>query len=103
MTIRLPPSGLAKNIILDSIDQDWQVTSEPVRKYIMELEDTIALLLYKVKELEKRTEKLESKTNQNSQNSSEPPPSPTTLPSFPLLVDAIDSFSKEQKPNLDWL
>ena len=26
-----------------------------------------------------------------------------SLPSFPLLVDAIDSFFKEQKPNLDWL
>jgi len=25
------------------------------------------------------------------------------MPSFPLLVDAIDSFFKEQKPNLDWL
>jgi len=25
------------------------------------------------------------------------------MPSFPLLVDAIDSFLKEQKPNLDWL
>lgn len=26
-----------------------------------------------------------------------------SMPSFPLLVDAIDSFFKEQKPNLDWL
>ena len=26
-----------------------------------------------------------------------------SLPSFPLLVGAIDSFFKEQKPNLDWL
>ena len=26
-----------------------------------------------------------------------------SLPSFPVLVDAIDSFFKEQKPNLDWL
>ena len=26
-----------------------------------------------------------------------------SLPSFPLLVNAIDSFFKEQKPNLDWL
>ena len=26
-----------------------------------------------------------------------------SLSSFPLLVDAIESFFKEQKPNLDWL
>jgi hypothetical protein len=26
-----------------------------------------------------------------------------SLPSFPLLVDAIDKFFKEQKPNLSWL
>jgi transposase len=26
-----------------------------------------------------------------------------SVASFPLLVDAIDSFFKEQKPNLDWL
>ena len=26
-----------------------------------------------------------------------------SLPSFPLLVDAIDSYFKEQKPNLDWI
>jgi transposase len=58
-------------------DQDWQATPEPVRQYIRHLEQTIALLLnkVKVKELEKRTEKLESKTNQNSQNSSKPPSS----------------------------
>jgi hypothetical protein len=51
-------------------DQDWQATPEPVRQYIIELEQTIAMIVNKVKQLEKRTEKLESKTNQNSQNSS---------------------------------
>ena len=56
-------------------DQDWQATPEPVRQYIMELEQTIAMLINKVKQLEKRTEKLENKTNQNSQNSSKPPSS----------------------------
>jgi len=56
-------------------DQDWQATPEPVRQYIIELEQTIAMLANKVKQLEKRTEKLESKTNQNSQNSSKPPSS----------------------------
>jgi len=56
-------------------DQDWQATPEAVRQYIMELEQTIAMIVNKVKQLEKRTEKLESKTNQNSQNSSKPPSS----------------------------
>ena len=56
-------------------DQDWQATPEPVRQYIRQLEQTIALLVDKAKQLEKRTEKLESKTNQNSQNSSKPPSS----------------------------
>ena len=56
-------------------DQDWQATPEPVRQYIRQLEQTIAVLVNKVKELEKRTEKLESKTNQHSQNSSKPPSS----------------------------
>jgi len=56
-------------------DQDWQATPEPVRQYIRQLEQTIAMLVNTVKELEKRIEKLESKTNQNSQNSSKPPSS----------------------------
>ena len=56
-------------------DQDWQATPESVRQYIKHLEQTIALLVNKVQELEKRTEKLESKANQNSQNSSKPPSS----------------------------
>ena len=71
-------------------DQDWQATPEPVRQYIQQLEQTIAVLVNKVKELKKRTEKLESETNQNSQNSSKPPSSdspfnkPTKKPSLPL-------------------
>jgi len=56
-------------------DQDWQATPESVRQYIRHLEQTIALLVNKVQELEKRTEKLENKANQNSQNSSKPPSS----------------------------
>ena len=56
-------------------DHDWQATPEPVRQYVRQLEQTIAVLVNKVKELERRTEKLESKTNQNSQNSSKPPSS----------------------------
>jgi transposase len=32
-------------------DQDWQATPDPVRQYIMELEQTIAMLVNKVKQL----------------------------------------------------
>jgi hypothetical protein len=33
-------------------DQDWQATPEPVQQYIRQLEQTIAVLVNKVKELE---------------------------------------------------
>jgi transposase len=56
-------------------DDDWQATPEPVRQYIVHLEQTIVQLIIRVEELEKRTEKLETKANQNSQNSSKPPSS----------------------------
>jgi len=56
-------------------DQDWQATPEPVRTYIRQLEQTIAVLVNKVKQLEMRTEMLENRTNQNSQKSSKPPSS----------------------------
>lgn len=56
-------------------DEDWRATPEPVKQYIVQLEETIAQLIKRVEELEKRTEKLENKTNQNSQNSSKPPSS----------------------------
>ena len=41
-------------------DDDWQATPEPVKQYIISLEQTIALLIKKVEDLEQRTEKLES-------------------------------------------
>jgi len=56
-------------------DDDWQSTPEPVKQYIISLEQTIILLIKKVDALEKRTEKLESSANKNSQNSSKPPSS----------------------------
>jgi len=56
-------------------DDDWQSTPEPVKQYIISLEQTIALLIEKVEALEKRTEKLESSASKNSQNSSKPPSS----------------------------
>ncbi len=57
------------------LDDDWRSTPEPVKQYIISLEQTIALLIKKVEALEKRTEKLESSANKNSQNSSKPPSS----------------------------
>jgi len=56
-------------------DDDWQATPEPVKQYIISLEQAIALLIEKVEALEQRTEKLESSVNKNSQNSSKPPSS----------------------------
>ena len=56
-------------------DDDWQATPEPVKQYIISLEQAIALLIKKVETLEYRTEKLESSVNKNSQNSSKPPSS----------------------------
>ena len=56
-------------------DDDWQATPEPVKQYIISLEQAIASLIKKVEALEHRTEKLESSVNKNSQNSSKPPSS----------------------------
>lgn len=56
-------------------DEDWRATPEPVRQYVIELEQTIVQLVNKVKTMEKRIEKLESRTNKNSQNSNKPPSS----------------------------
>jgi hypothetical protein len=50
-------------------DDDWNTTPEPVKQYIVALEQTISQLIKRVEVLEKRTEKLENKTNQNSQKS----------------------------------
>lgn len=54
---------------------DWLSTPEPVRQYIVQLENAIRLLQQQLDQLEKRTEKLEKRTKKNSQNSSKPPSS----------------------------
>ncbi len=53
----------------------WLFAFISIKQYIISLEHTIALLIKKVEALEKRTEKLESSVNKNSQNSSKPPSS----------------------------
>ena len=54
---------------------DWAATPEPVKQYIVCLEQSIASLAARVQQLEKRIEQLEGKTKQNSQNSNKPPSS----------------------------
>lgn len=56
-------------------DADWLATPEPVREYIVQLEQTIIKLASRLEQLEKRTEKLEGRAKQNSHNSSKPPSS----------------------------
>ena len=53
----------------------WLTTPEPVREYIIELERILFNQQRRLDELENRTAKLETKLNQNSQNSSKPPSS----------------------------
>jgi len=54
---------------------DWLSTPEPVRQYIVQLENAIQQLQQQLDRLEKRTKKLETQTKKNSQNSSKPPSS----------------------------
>jgi transposase len=54
---------------------DWQMTPEPVRQYIQLLEQLLIDTQKRVDSNEERIEKLESKANQNSHNSSKPPSS----------------------------
>jgi transposase len=56
-------------------DLAWHSTPEPVKAYIIQLEQALTMLQRQVGSLEKRTDKLESKVNRNSQNSSKPPSS----------------------------
>ena len=56
-------------------DLDWHLTPEPVRQYIRHLERTILALQTQIEEMGRRVEKLEVKTQKNSQNSSKPPSS----------------------------
>lgn len=54
---------------------DWAATPEPVKQYILYLEQTVFTFVKRVKQLEKRIEQLEVRTNKSSQNSSQPPSS----------------------------
>jgi transposase len=56
---------------------DWLSTPEPVREYIIYLEQLIGQMQQRLDAVEKRTEKLEVRTRMNSQNSSKPPSSDT--------------------------
>jgi len=56
-------------------DDDWNATPEPVKQYIVQLEQTIVPLTKQVEEVEKHLENLENKPNRNSQNSNKPPSS----------------------------
>jgi transposase len=54
---------------------DWHLTPEPVRCYILQLEQTLHDMQKIVETHEKRLEKLEVQTKKNSHNSSKPPSS----------------------------
>lgn len=54
---------------------DWLSTPEPVRTYIIHLEQVIGQMKQRLELIEKRTEKLEVHSKMNSQNSSKPPSS----------------------------
>ena len=54
---------------------DWAATPQPVKQYIIYLEQTIDTLVARVEQLEKRIEQLEVRTKKDSQNSSKPPSS----------------------------
>lgn len=54
---------------------DWLTTPEPVRAYILHLEQVIHQLQQRLDMIEKRTDHLEMRTRMNSQNSSKPPSS----------------------------
>jgi transposase len=56
-------------------DLDWYLTPEPVRQYILYLEQALHNLQKQVDEYGKRIEKLEERSRKNSQNSSKPPSS----------------------------
>jgi len=56
-------------------DEDFQATPEPVRRYIIQLEDLVIKLFKETEDLKKRVTDLENRLNKNSQNSSKPPSS----------------------------
>jgi hypothetical protein len=52
---------------------DWLSTREPVRAFIIHLEQIIGQVQQRLELVEKRTRKLEARTKTNSQNSNKPP------------------------------
>jgi len=54
---------------------DWQLTPQPVRQYIVYLEQTLNQMQNQIQQLEKRLDALEVTTKKNSRNSSKPPSS----------------------------
>ena len=56
-------------------DEEFQATPEPVRQYIVQLEDLVIKLFKETEDLKKRVSDLENRINKNSQNSSKPPSS----------------------------
>lgn len=56
-------------------DLDWIMTPEPVKQYILHLERTLDTVTDQLREVDKRVEKLEVRTQKNSKNSSKPPSS----------------------------
>ena len=54
---------------------DWMMTPEAVKEYIRHLEKSLHAVTERDVILEDRTEKLETRVNQNSRNSSKPPSS----------------------------
>jgi transposase len=56
-------------------ESDWLATAEPVRRYVEALEQRIERLEASDVQVHHRIEQLESRLNQNSQNSSKPPSS----------------------------
>lgn len=56
-------------------EAEWQLTSEPVRQYIRNLERSLDGLMQQIKQVNQKVEQLEVKAKKNSQNSSKPPSS----------------------------
>lgn len=57
------------------LDKDFQATPEPVRRYVIQLENFVVKQLKETEDLKKRVTELENRLNKNSQNSSKPPSS----------------------------
>ena len=56
-------------------EEEFQATPEPVRRYIIQLEEVVIKLFKETQDLKKRVTELENRLNKNSQNSSKPPSS----------------------------